>query len=88
MFSKLCEFLVVLFFVMAYGAAQQTARVSDGPAERIALSVPAGAPLRVYLTKRLSKRLDEPVEAKLIDPLFAFDRQVAPAGSKVLGTVV
>jgi hypothetical protein len=28
------------------------------------------------------------VEARLIDPLFAFDREVAPAGAKVFGTVV
>jgi hypothetical protein len=52
------------------------------------LSVPAGTPLRVYLTKRISKRLGEPVEAKLLDPLYAFDREVAPAGSQVLGSVV
>src|SRR6202166_914372 len=50
--------------------------------------VAAGTPLRVYLTKRLSKRVNEPVESKLLDPLFAFDREVAPAGSQVLGTVV
>lgn len=85
MFRKLCAFL---FFGLAHCAAQETAGGANGPIERIALTVSAGAPLRVYLTKRLSKRLDEPVEAKLIDPLFAFDRQVAPAGSKVLGTVV
>jgi hypothetical protein len=81
-------FLVVLFLGVAHGAAQETAAATNGPAERIALTVPAGVPLRVYLTRRLSKRLDEPVEGKLIDPLFAFDRQVAPAGSKVLGTVM
>ena len=81
--------LAVLSFGVAQSAAQEVARhATKGPGERIALTVPAGAPLRVYLTKRLSKRLDLPVEAKLIDPLFAFDRQVAPAGSKVLGTVV
>jgi hypothetical protein len=53
----------------------------------VPLLVPAGVPLRVYLTKRLPKRTGEPVEAKLLEPLFVFDRQVAPAGSQVLGHV-
>src|SRR5437868_340300 len=56
--------------------------------QTIQLVVRAGTPLRVYLTKRLTKRLGEPVEGKLLDPLFAFDREVAPAGSAVLGSVV
>ncbi len=50
--------------------------------------IPSGSPLRLYLTKRLPKRLGEPVHAKLLEPLFAFDRQVAPAGCEVLGRVV
>jgi hypothetical protein len=52
------------------------------------LTVPAGVPLRVYLTKRLSKKLDEPVHAKLLEPLFAFDREVLPAGVDVSGHVI
>ena len=51
------------------------------------LVVAPGAPLRVYLTKRLTKRQDEPVHAKLIEPLFAFDREVVPVGSEVIGSV-
>lgn len=52
------------------------------------LVVAAGTPLRVYLTKRLTQHVGEPVEAKLLDPLYVFDREVAAAGSQVLGTVV
>lgn len=76
MLRKFCALLAFLFLGAAHGAGREAAEPSNGP--------PAGAPLRVYLTKRLSKRLDQPVEAKLIDPLFAFDRQVAPAGSRSL----
>lgn len=54
----------------------------------VALTIPSGTPLRVYLTKRLSRRSGEMVEARLLDPLYAFDREVAPAGAQVLGTVV
>src|ERR1043166_3282804 len=53
----------------------------------IPLTVYPGAPLRVYLTKRLTKRLNEPVHARLIEPIFAFDREVIPAGTEVLGRV-
>src|SRR5579862_1871570 len=56
--------------------------------EKISLDVPAGTPLRVYLTKRISKRVGEPVEARLLGPLYSFDREVAPAGCEVLGSVV
>ena len=62
--------------------AVAVARASDAQTS-IPLTVPAGVPLRVYLTKRLSKKLDEPVHAKLLEPLFAFDREVLPAGVDV-----
>src|ERR1017187_7671517 len=42
---------------------------------KISIQVPPGAPLRVYLTKRLPKRLGAPVEAKVMEPVFAFDRE-------------
>jgi hypothetical protein len=41
----------------------------------------------LYLTKRVSKRIDAPVEAKLMEPVYAFDREVIPAGTVVLGKV-
>ena len=51
------------------------------------LVVPAGVPLRLYLTKRAPKRTGAAVEAKVLDPVYAFDRQVIPAGAVVLGQV-
>jgi hypothetical protein len=53
----------------------------------VSLHVPSGAPLRLYLTKRVSKRVGAPVEAKLMEPVFAFDRPVIPAGTIALGRV-
>ena len=44
-------------------AAEQAATDERDP--RVALNVPSGAPLRLYLTKRVSKRVGAPVEAKL-----------------------
>ena len=53
----------------------------------IPLKVPSGAPLHLYLAKRISKRPGAPVEAKLLVPVFAFDREVLPAGTVALGEV-
>jgi hypothetical protein len=41
----------------------------------------------LYLTKKLSKRVGAPVEARLLEPIYAFDREVVPAGSLVQGQV-
>jgi len=60
---------------------------NDQPSKAVTLTVDSGVPLRVYLTKRLSKRLDEPVHARVLEPVFAFDREVIPAGTEVLGRV-
>ncbi len=54
---------------------------------KISLNVPPGAPLRMYLTRRLPKRLGAPVEAKVLEPVFAFDREVVPAGTVAQGAV-
>jgi hypothetical protein len=53
----------------------------------ISLAVPAGVPLRLYLTRRMPKRLGAPVEARLLTPVYAFDHEVIPAGAQVLGHV-
>lgn len=79
-----CKPSCTLFFLIAWlplpGRAQDNVQIP--------LVVSSGTPLRVYLTKRISKRLGERVEGKLLDPVYAFDHQVVPAGSVVLGSVV
>src|ERR1700730_13498510 len=69
-------------------AAPQTAEEANTQISKLVpLTVDTGVPLRVYLTKRLSKRLNDPVHARLLEPIFAFDREVIPAGAEVLGRV-
>jgi hypothetical protein len=51
------------------------------------LQVDAGIPLRLYLTSRTTYRLGEPVHAKVMDPVWAFDRVVIPDGATVDGRV-
>jgi hypothetical protein len=53
----------------------------------VQLTVSSGVPLRLYLTSRVYKKTGKPVQAKVLDPVFAFDREVIPAGSLVNGTV-
>ena len=53
----------------------------------VPLTVPAGVPLRLYLTQRAPMRIGSPVSAKLIEPVYAFDRVVIPAGAVVQGSV-
>lgn len=53
----------------------------------VPLIVNSGAPLRVYITRRLHMRDGEEVRAKLIEPIYAFDRIVIPAGVELQGHV-
>jgi hypothetical protein len=56
-------------------------------AVQVPLVVSSGVPLRVYATKRVRMRKGEPVQAKLIDPIYAFDRVVVPSGAELQGHV-
>jgi hypothetical protein len=78
--------LVLSFIALSILSAAPPAEGS-GQEQQIPLVVPAGVPLRLYLTKRAPKRAGAPVQAKVLDPVYAFDRQVIPAGAVVLGTV-
>ena len=53
----------------------------------VPLAVPAGVPLRLYLTQRVPMRIGSSVSAKLIEPVYSFDRVVIPAGTVVQGSV-
>ncbi|MBS1856394.1 MAG: hypothetical protein JST11_13590 [Acidobacteria bacterium] len=76
---------IALSFIAA-GTLAAAGAASDGGRE-IPLQVPSGAPLRLYLTRRLPKRAGAPVEAKVLEPVFAFDKEVIPAGSVARGVV-
>jgi hypothetical protein len=61
--------------------------LTQEPSQNVPLVVPAGTPLRLYLTKRISRRLNAAVQAKMLAPVYAFDREVIPPGTEVFGTV-
>lgn len=78
---------VRLLIALSLASVAVAQDAGNEPARSISLTVPAGVPLRLYLTKRVSKRLNAPVEASLLTPVYAFDHEVIPAGTRVLGHV-
>jgi len=51
-------------------------------------TVPSGVPLRVALERRVAiQRAGEPIQGRLVDPVYVFDRMVLPAGSVVEGHI-
>jgi hypothetical protein len=79
------KYLTVIFSVFVMWA--QPPATENEPQQSVPLAVPAGVPLRLYLTKRIPKKVGAPVEAKLLEGVYAFDREVIPAGTQVLGHV-
>ena len=78
--------LVILLGSLAGNALAQQPTANQQPIP-VHLQVDAGTPLRLYITKRVSYRAGEAVEAKSIEPVWAFDRIVIPAGATVEGRV-
>ncbi|HVB34342.1 MAG TPA: hypothetical protein VNJ52_08240 [Patescibacteria group bacterium] len=65
------------------------AAVSQSSPETIELVVPKGTPLRVSLIKKVRiRKVGDPVTARVLEPVYAFDRVAVAAGSEVTGKVV
>jgi hypothetical protein len=80
------QLAVSILFVFLTG----TTFAQSADVHRIAivpLTVDKGSPLKVVLTDKVPSRLNEPVHAKIVDPVYAFDREVIPAGTEVVGKV-
>lgn len=79
----LLESICLAGSVLAFGQTDP-----PGDVETIKLVVDKGAPLWLALAKPLpAKREGDTVEARLVEPIYAFDRIVVPAGTRVLGHV-
>src|SRR6478672_8790762 len=53
----------------------------------IPLTIDKGVPIQLSLTGRLRFKEDEPIHARIAEPVYAFDREVLPAGTEVLGRI-
>jgi len=58
------------------------------PEARPGITIPSGVPIRVALERRVAiKGTGEPIEGRLVDPVYVFDRVALPAGSVVEGHI-
>jgi len=75
---------VFVTIAVAALALQQPAVPSDAPQA----TIPARVPLRVALERRVKiKRVGEPIQGRLVEPIYVFDRMVLPADSVLEGHV-
>ncbi len=76
----------MVLLAIAVAALAQDAPVA--PSAQPGTTVPSGVPLRVALERRVAiKRIGEPIQGRLVDPVYVFDRVVLPAGSVVEGHI-
>ena len=72
------------------GAAAPEAQAAPAPApdRTIALTVPKGAPLEIGLDGDIRvKKAGQEIHARILQPVYAFDRLVVPAGTDVTGHI-
>ena len=54
----------------------------------IPLTLPAGTPLTIILDEEVRVRsVGQPVQGKTTEPIYAFDKLLVPAGSRVMGKI-
>jgi len=70
-------------------ASSATPLRAQSETDRVTLVVATGRPLRVRIDDRITiKRVGQAVRASVIDPVYAYDRIVIPAGATVTGEIV
>jgi hypothetical protein len=62
---------------------------ASAPMETVDLTVPQGTPLQVALTKETRvKKLGQPIEGRIVEPVYSFDKIVIPVGTEVDGRII
>jgi hypothetical protein len=90
-----CASLLAALVAIAAGAQTSlssrpaSTSATNVPAVRtIALSVPTGTPLQIALDREVRvKKVGQTVHARLMQPVYAFDQLVLPAGAEVNGHI-
>ena len=78
---------VALLFAAALNASAPA--IAQSASSTVDLTVAAGRPLRVALDQTVRiRRVGQPVSGTLVEPVYAYDRIVLPAGTPVRGHVV
>ncbi len=69
-------------------AAEPSKPAEPAPPQTVALTVAKGAPLQVALDQEIRvKKVGQPVHARIVEPVYAFDHIVVPVGSEVIGEI-
>lgn len=82
--------LGALLVVEAHAQIVSAPRGGDADAAQrtVALTVPVGTPLQVALDREVRvKRVGQPLEGHLMQPVYAFDQLVLPLGTRVRGHI-
>jgi hypothetical protein len=78
------------FFAIACSGTARAQSTSD-PAvatNSVRLTVGSGTPLRVALENEIAiRRVGQPIRARIVEPIYAFDQIVVPVGSEVIGKI-
>jgi hypothetical protein len=85
-FGKKFGAIVALCALPFVAAALEAQNATSFP-ETERLIVADGAPLRVVVAGKVRFKLNQPVHARLVEPVFAFDREVLAAGTEVEGHI-
>jgi hypothetical protein len=84
------RYVFPIFVLVVWLAGAAYAQQSVTPNFRftiVPLTVEQGFPLQVVLTNKLHFKLHEPVRGRIVEPVYAFDREVIPPGAEVLGSI-
>lgn len=69
-------------------ASSSSNPAQPGPPQTVALTVAKGSPLQVALDQEVRvKKVGQPVHARIVEPVYAFDHVVVPVGSEVIGEI-
>src|SRR5256885_2238243 len=79
----------ILAVVISVSSVVTPSVFAQSPPAEVELAVAAGRPLRVALNDRVKiTRSGQPVAGTIVEPVYAYDRVVIPAGTPVFGHVV
>lgn len=68
--------------------AARSKQREPAPAQSIALTVPRGTPIQVVLEKDLRiRKVGQPIQGRVAEAIYSFDKLVIPANSKVIGKI-
>lgn len=69
--------------------AQRPTEEAVRPSPFVSLAVPKGASLQVALDKDVRvKHEGQPIEGRIVEPVYAFDKLVIPTGTRVTGRII